>query len=76
MFGNAPEGKFMYAIRMSGILSGTPGYASQCVQCGECLEKCPQLIEITDVLEKVAEELEDADLEKRVAMGKKMLNID
>jgi predicted aldo/keto reductase-like oxidoreductase len=76
MFGNAPEGKFMYAIRMSGILSGTPGYASQCVQCGECLEKCPQLIEIPDLLEKVAEELEDADLEKRVAMGKKMLNID
>ena len=76
MFGNAPEGKFMYAIRMSGMLSGTPGYASQCVQCGECLEKCPQQIEIPDVLEKVAEELEDADLEKRVAMGKKMLNID
>jgi hypothetical protein len=25
MFGNAPEGKFIYAIRMSGILSGTPG---------------------------------------------------
>ncbi len=76
MFGNAQEGQFMYAIRMSGILSGTPGYASQCVQCGECLEKCPQQIEIPDVLEKVAEELEDADLEKRVAMGKKMLNID
>ena len=76
MFGNAQEGKFMYAIRMSGILSGTSGYASQCIQCGECLEKCPQQIEIPDVLGKVAEELEDADLEKRVAMGKKMLNID
>ena len=76
MFGNPQEGKVLYAIRMSGIISGTAGYASQCVQCGECLEKCPQEIQIPDVLEQVAEELEDADLEKRVAMGKKMLNID
>jgi predicted aldo/keto reductase-like oxidoreductase len=76
MFGNAQEGKFMYAIRMSGMITGTPGYASQCVQCGECLEKCPQEIEIPDLLEKVAEEMEDADLENRVAMGKKMLAIE
>lgn len=76
MFGNAQEGKFMYAIRMSGIISGTPGYASQCVQCGECLEKCPQQIEIPDRLEEVADEMEDADLENRVATAKKMLNID
>ena len=76
MFGNEQEGKFLYAIRMSGMISGTSGYASQCVQCGECLEKCPQHIEIPDVLEKVAGELEDDELEKRVAMGKKMLNID
>mgnify|MGYP000247659509 CR=1 FL=1 len=76
MFGNEQEGKFMYAIRMSGMISGAPGYASQCVQCGECLEKCPQEIEIPDFLEKVAEEMEDADLENRVAMGKKMLNIE
>ena len=75
MFGNEEEAKFIYAIRMSGMISGTSGYASQCVQCGECLEKCPQNIEIPDFLEMVAEELEDADLEKRVIMGKKMLNM-
>ena len=76
MFGNAQEGKFIYAIRMSGIISGTSGYASQCLQCGECLEKCPQEIEIPDALEKVAEEMEDAELENRIATAKKMLNID
>jgi predicted aldo/keto reductase-like oxidoreductase len=75
MFGNEEEAKFMYAVRMSGMITGTPGYASQCVQCGECLKKCPQEIEIPDFLEKVVEEMEDADLESRVAMGKKMLNI-
>ena len=76
MFGNVDEAKFMYAIRMSGMISGSPGYASQCVQCGECLEKCPQQIEIPDFMEMVTEELEDSDLERRVAMGKKMLNMD
>ena len=75
MFGNVEEAKFSYAVRMSGIISGSLSYASQCVQCGECLEKCPQHIEIPDCLEMVAAELEDADLEKRVAMGKKMLNM-
>jgi predicted aldo/keto reductase-like oxidoreductase len=76
MFGKVEEAKFLYAIRMSGILGETLSYASQCVQCGECLEKCPQDIEIPDFLEMVAEELEDSDLEKRIAIGKKMLNID
>ncbi|GBC61201.1 aldo/keto reductase [Desulfonema ishimotonii] len=76
MFGNVEEAKVMYAVRMSGIIrDGSPSYASQCVQCGECLEKCPQHIEIPDFLEKVAEELEDSELEQRVAMAKKMLNI-
>jgi predicted aldo/keto reductase-like oxidoreductase len=77
MFGNVKEAKQMYAIRMSGIIrDGKPAYASQCVQCGECLEKCPQHIEIPDFLEQVAEELEDSDLENRVAEGKTMLNMD
>ncbi len=77
LFGKVEESRFTYAIRMSGMLSkGDPSYASQCVQCGECLEKCPQGIAIPDFLSDVAEELEGAGLEKRVAMGRKMLNID
>jgi len=75
MFGNEAEAKFVYAIRMSGILGGPPSYASQCVQCEECLEKCPQDIEIPRFLERVASELEDSDMEKRIAAGKKILNI-
>ncbi len=75
MFGNEAEAKFSYAIGMSGLFSGTPAYASQCVQCGECLEKCPQSIEIPDSLEIVAAEMEDADLEKRIAIARKMLNM-
>jgi len=35
------------------------GAANLCVQCGECLEKCPQKIEIPDELEKVVEIFEN-----------------
>lgn len=77
LFKNVEEAKYMYAIRCSGMVTnGEPGYASQCTQCGECLEKCPQHIDIPAVLEDVVEELEDEKLEQRVAAGKKMLNIE
>ena len=74
MFGNEAEGKFSYALRLSGGISGgDPGYASQCIECGECLEKCPQQIEIPDRLAEVASEMEDEELENRLALAKKML---
>ena len=76
MFGNVIEAKFSYALSMGGAFSGIPSYASQCVRCEECLEKCPQHIEIPDFLELVAEEMEDEDLERRIAIGKKMLNME
>jgi len=75
MFGNEIEAKFSYALSMGGAFSGIPSFASQCVRCEDCIEKCPQHIEIPDILEMVAEEFEDADLEKRIAIGKKMLNM-
>jgi len=46
--------------------------ASQCVHCGQCLEKCPQHIDIPTVLESVVEELEGSDFEQRVAMAREM----
>ncbi|HTY53358.1 MAG TPA: aldo/keto reductase [Methanomicrobiales archaeon] len=67
-----PEGeKFMYAARLGGAVAlGEPEFASLCVQCGECVEKCPQHLDIPTILESVVEELEGPDLEKRVAMAK------
>ena len=75
MFGNLQEAKFMYAGRFSGMLTSESGYASQCVQCGDCLEKCPQHIEIPDHLENVVKELGGPDLQEREAIVKKMLNL-
>lgn len=78
MFKNEDEAKFMYAVRCSGLLTDNKesGYASNCIQCGECLEKCPQELPIPDVLAEAAKALEDDKLEQRVSMAKKMLNLE
>ena len=73
LFGNKEEATFIYAARMCGVISGAaPGFASECVQCGECLEKCPQSIPIPDVLEDVVEELEGPGLNDRTEFVKQM----
>jgi predicted aldo/keto reductase-like oxidoreductase len=77
LFKNKDEAKFMYAIRCGGIFNrGETGYASQCVQCGECLDKCPQGIAIPECLEMAVQDLEDDKTPERLAMGKKMLNME
>jgi uncharacterized protein len=72
MFGNEEGAKFAYAIRMSGAFTDTDpgGYASLSIECGQCMEKCPQSLEITDLLKAVAEELEGPNFEQRLAMAK------
>jgi hypothetical protein len=66
MFQSAGEAQFMYAARLCGaITGGESGYASQCVQCGLCLEKCPQHLDIPDLLAAVARDLEGPDLKAR-----------
>lgn len=71
MFGNVEEAKFMYIAFVSGMTSDNePGFASQCVACGECLEKCPQHIAIPEVLERVAAEMEGPDFQAQVETAK------
>ncbi len=69
MFGNVEEAKYLYAV-FAGNLTTTaePGFASQCVACGTCLEKCPQQIQIPDILEKVAAAMEGEGFEARLDM--------
>lgn len=43
-----------YDIVLGGMLTGSPGFASQCQECGECEERCPQGIPIRENLKKVA----------------------
>jgi predicted aldo/keto reductase-like oxidoreductase len=44
-----------YKISLGGMLGGNPSFASQCQECGECEEKCPQRLPIRDRLKDVAE---------------------
>jgi predicted aldo/keto reductase-like oxidoreductase len=76
MFGPPEEVKFRYAFRMSGeLVDGNPGFASQCVQCGECLDKCPQLINIPEVLSQVVGEMEDADMAQKIEVAKGIFKV-
>ncbi len=70
--GNEKEAKLMYAAKPGGIIRGdVPGYASQCVQCGQCVEKCPQHLDIPSLLEAVAEKFEGKDHRGWKVMAKK-----
>ncbi|MEN6452079.1 MAG: 4Fe-4S dicluster domain-containing protein, partial [Thermoguttaceae bacterium] len=77
MFRGGNEARFLYAMRLGGVLAdGRPGYASQCVRCGECLDKCPQRIAIPDVLAQVASEFEGPDLADRVALAQRIFHVE
>lgn len=72
---NPAEERFMYVSLLCGAATlGEPAFASLCIQCGQCVEKCPQHIDIPNALKLVVEELEGADLEQRVAMTREMFN--
>lgn len=54
------EAKRMYGIFAGGtVLQRNAGLASQCVECGMCVEKCPQSINIPEMLKRVVDEMED-----------------
>ena len=74
MFNQPDAARFGYAIRMSGDLTnGVSGYASQCVHCGHCVDKCPQQIPIPDILAQVVADMEDEGLSERLAMARKIM---
>jgi uncharacterized protein len=77
LFNAGPEAQFVYAFRLSELLGDhRRGYASQCVRCGACVEKCPQDLNIPDLLAQVAAELEGPDLADRLAFARKMFEIE
>lgn len=74
LFNQPDAARFGYAIRMSGDLTGgASGYASQCVQCGQCVDKCPQQIPIPDLLTHVAADMEGEGLAERLEMARKIM---
>jgi predicted aldo/keto reductase-like oxidoreductase len=46
----------VYTWALSGAFTdGIPGYASCCLECGECEEKCPQHLPIREHMRDVSE---------------------
>ena len=73
MFGGKDRLMIMYAAKLGGILRGAErNLASQCVQCGQCLNACPQHLPIPQLLERVVEEFEGQDMEKRIEFAKQL----
>ena len=68
MFKDEMVCRYQYAVLLSNTMGGAAGYASQCVECGECLEKCPQQIDIPEKLKQVVYELESDQMEA-MALG-------
>ena len=70
---HADEEKFMYAARLGGAVAlGTTQFASLCVKCRECIDKCPQHIDIPAVLESVVTELEGPGFSERFTMARQL----
>lgn len=74
-FGKTEDAEFVYAVRMGGVLSGQTAYASLCSRCMDCVPKCPQSLQIPDLLEDVAVQFEGEKLNERVAFARQLFGL-
>ncbi|MCJ7824451.1 MAG: aldo/keto reductase, partial [Anaerolineales bacterium] len=58
MFGGKKFLRFFYITRMGGAMGGKASHASLCMDCGKCLEKCPQHLAIPTLLKDVEDVFE------------------
>ncbi len=67
------QGMHQY-ITASGAMVGDARFASDCVRCGACLDKCPQHIRIPDELASVKRRLQVPGLPTLVRLGVKVMS--
>jgi predicted aldo/keto reductase-like oxidoreductase len=58
LFGNKASHQFGYLIQAAGVVDGQRHLASQCVECGKCVEKCPQNLPIPELLKETSKTFE------------------
>jgi predicted aldo/keto reductase-like oxidoreductase len=75
MFGDK-RAKLSYTVSNGGVMSGEPpSFASECTQCRECLEKCPQKLPIPELLKDVKNDMEGIMTRPMVWLAKKLLKV-
>ena len=65
----------MYLFQNGGLVMDTISLASRCVNCGKCLEKCPQILPIPDLLKEVADDMEGIMTKPLVWLGRKLMKV-
>ncbi len=71
-FGQTRMAPFLYVLRMGGIIRGSSSYASLCTHCRDCVEKCPQGLDVPTLLEQVVSQFEGEGLKEREAMARSL----
>jgi predicted aldo/keto reductase-like oxidoreductase len=64
---------FVYAFMLGGIIDGKPGLASQCTNCGACVEECPQQLPIPELLKEVERDFEHLLSKPAIWMARKFM---
>ena len=72
---NDKGAKMMYLFQNGGIVTEKQTLASMCVQCGECLEKCPQHLPIPDLLKDVQQDMEGFMTKPLIWLGRRILRV-
>jgi hypothetical protein len=69
------KAKLWYLFQNGGIVTEKPTLASMCVQCEQCLEKCPQHLPIPDLLNDVQEDMEGFMMKPMIWLMKRTMKI-
>ncbi len=69
------KAKLWYLFQNGGIVTEKPTLASMCVQCEECLEKCPQQLPIPDLLKDVQGDMEGFMTKPMIWLMKRTMKI-
>ena len=73
-FGQRWQAEFLYVLRLGAIIHGSPGYASLCSNCRDCVQKCPQELDVPSLLEQVVSQFEGEGLKQREAMARSLFD--
>ena len=65
----------MYLFQNGGLVTEKQTLASQCKDCGKCVEKCPQNLAIPELLEEVADDMEGWKMKPMIWLGRRMMRV-